>query len=35
MNGTVKGMESIRETIAETEKRIKRLGDVRRKSAAS
>ncbi len=27
MNGTVKGMESIRETIAETEKRIKRLGE--------
>jgi methyl-accepting chemotaxis protein len=27
VNGTVKGMESIRETIAETEKRIKRLGE--------
>ncbi len=27
VNTTVKGMESIRETIAETEKRIKRLGD--------
>jgi len=27
VNGTVRGMESIRETIAETEKRIKRLGE--------
>ncbi|MDP3702192.1 MAG: methyl-accepting chemotaxis protein [Hylemonella sp.] len=27
VNGTVKGMESIRETIAESEKRIKRLGE--------
>ena len=27
VNGTLKGMESIRETIAETEKRIKRLGE--------
>ncbi|HMA06305.1 MAG TPA: methyl-accepting chemotaxis protein [Ramlibacter sp.] len=27
VNGTVKGMESIRETISETEKRIKRLGE--------
>ncbi|HVZ46057.1 MAG TPA: methyl-accepting chemotaxis protein [Ramlibacter sp.] len=27
VNGTVKGMEAIRETIAETEKRIKRLGE--------
>jgi methyl-accepting chemotaxis protein len=27
VNGTVRGMDSIRETIAETEKRIKRLGD--------